>query len=121
IRRLLDRWKMAASDNFQRHRPGELGKVELGELGKAREIHDAEDDLVFIAAQEGEDLPVLWIKKLDRAARKRFEILSHRDDASHPPKQGRQIFLLSFNVDRFVVIFGIDDDREMKLLRIGLG
>ena len=112
---------MAAADNFQRDRAGEFRKVELGALRKARQIHDAENDLVFVASQKGEDLGVVGEQKFNRAARKCFEAFAHRDDPPRPPKQRGQILLLIFDVDRFVVIFGIDDDRQMQLLRIRQG
>ena len=57
---------------------------------------------------------------MKRAAREGFEIFPHRDDAAHPPEERGQILLLIFDVSRFVMILGIDDDGQMELLWIGL-
>ncbi len=41
--------------------------------------------------------------------------------ALHPPQQRMRIVLLRLHVDGFVVILGIDDDRQVEPLRIGAG
>ena len=68
--------------------------------------------------KECEHLAVFGEDKLKRAARERLEVLAHRDHAPRPPEEGRKILLLVLDVDRFVVVLRIDDDRQMQLLRI---
>src|ERR1043165_5520994 len=72
-------------------------------------------------SDESENARVIGVKKFKRTAGKSPEIFSHGHDAAHPPEKGGEILLLILNIDRFVMIFGIDDDRQMKLLRVCLG
>jgi hypothetical protein len=58
------------------------------------------------------------MQKFESPARESFEISSHRDHATRPPQQRRKIFLLVLDVHGFVVILRVDDDRQIKLLRI---
>src|SRR5438045_6973178 len=71
-------------------------------------------------AEKREHLVVFREEKLERAAGERPEIFPHRDDAPRPPKQRGEVLLLVLDVDRFVVILGIDRDRQIEMLRIRL-
>ncbi len=74
-----------------------------------------------VLPQKGEHLGVFRPEKFNRAAREGLEILAHGDDPPHPPKERGEVLLLILDVDRFVVILGIDRDRQIELLRVGLG
>src|SRR5437764_12183850 len=115
--RFFDRWKTIPTEHLHRHAAGKLREIELNHLRETGKIYDNEDRLVFVATKEGEHLGIIRKKKFESAAGESFEIFPHRDDAAHPPKQRRQILLLIFDVDRFEVVFGIDDDRQVQLLR----
>src|SRR5207249_12077060 len=54
-------------------------------------------------------------------AGRRVEGFAHRNDTADAPGQRGEIFLLVFNVDSLVVIFWVDRDRKIKLLRISSG
>ncbi|PYK84128.1 MAG: hypothetical protein DME41_03885 [Verrucomicrobia bacterium] len=66
-----------------------------------------------MSAEKGKHLGIVRKKKFESAAGKGFEVLPRRNDAAHPPKHGRQILLLVFNVDCFVVVLGVDDHGQM--------
>ena len=88
-------------------------------MGEAGKVYHNEDGFVFVAAKKRKHLGVVRKKKFESATGKGFKIFPRRDDAAHPPEQGRQILLLILDVDRFEVVFGVDDDWQMELLRIG--
>ena len=111
---------MIVTENLHERAAGEARQIELRRLREARKIRDDQDGLVFELAQERQHLRVIRMEKFERAAREGLEILPHRDHAAHPPEQRRQILLLVLDVDRFVVILGIDRDRQIELLRIRL-
>src|ERR1700720_4367611 len=115
------RRKPVTTEDFNGHTSGKLRQIELNHLRKARKIYHDEDGFVFVAAEKGENFGVVRKKKLESAAGKGAEIFSRCDDAAHPPEKRGQIFLLIFYVDRLEVVFRIDDDRQMQLLRIGQG
>ena len=103
--------KEIAAKNFHRYATGEAREIQFRRLSKARQIHDHQNDFIPVSAKEGENLGIVGIEKFKRAARKRLEIFPHGDDSACPPKQRREIFLLVFYVDGFVVIFGVDRNR----------
>ncbi len=76
--------------------------------------------LVLVTTDKGEDLSVLWMEELDSSAPKGFEALPQGDKALDPPEQGTGVVLIGLHVDRLVVIFGIDNDREVEPLGIGV-
>src|SRR5262249_24073183 len=72
----------------------------------------------FITPEERERLGIIGMEELQRATRECAEIFSHRDHPAHPPKKRRQILLLIFDIDRLEMVFGINRDRKIELLRI---
>ena len=46
-------------------------------------------------------------------------LLAQGDEPLHPPQERAGIVLLGLDVDRLVVVLGIDDDGQIELLRIG--
>jgi len=65
-------------------RPAELAEVELDTLDEAAQIHDHQDELVLVTAQEGEHLAVRRPQQLERAASERVVALAQADEALHP-------------------------------------
>src|SRR5579875_1879026 len=68
VRQLADRREAVFAPQLQRHHPVKFAQVELNELGKAREIVDAEDRLVLVAADEDQHAPIGGIDRLPGAA-----------------------------------------------------
>ena len=54
-----------------------------------------------------------------RAAPERLEPLAQRDQPLRPPQQRVRVVLLRLDVDRLVVVLGVDDDRQDQPLRVG--
>src|SRR5205085_9237200 len=112
--------KRIATEHFDRHAAGKVCQVELHRLREAGEIYHDENRFIFVATQERQHFWIIGEKEMKRAAREGFEIFPHRDYAAHPPEERGQILLLIFDVSRFVMILGIDDDGQMELLWIGM-
>src|SRR5206468_3190574 len=118
VARFFNRAKQIAAENLHRDRAGETRQIEFHRLREPREIRYHKNCLVLMPAEKGENFRVIRVKKFKRAAGKRLEVFAHRNDTAHPPEQRGEIFLLVFNVDSLVVIFRVDRDRQIKLLRI---
>ena len=58
-------------------------------------------------------------EKLEATAAKRLRALALGENALHPPQQRTACVLLRFNVERLVLILGIDNHRQVQLLGIG--
>ena len=69
-------------------------------------------------AHEHENLAIVRLQKFQRAPPQRRPALAHAENPLHPPEQRAGVALLRFDVDRLVVILGIEDDRQIKTLRI---
>jgi len=59
VRRLTDRRKGCLAEHFQRAAAGELRKIELDELHKARQVGHHQHALIFIVASKRQNLAVL--------------------------------------------------------------
>ena len=119
VRRVLaDFRERVLTENFPRLISGVRGQVEFHRLSKPREIHDHEDDLVLVLAQEGQDLVVVGRQKLHCPPAECAITAAGRGDAPCPVQQRGKIPLLIFDIDGFVVVLGINDDRKVKLLRV---
>ena len=70
------------------------------------------------SAQEGQHLAVLGQQELDVAAAEHRVLGAQRDQATHPPQQRAGVVALRFDVDRLVVVLGVDDDRQVQPLRV---
>ncbi len=98
-------------------RPGR--KVEVHDLGMAREIDHHQQGLVAVDAHVGQGLRVLPGDDLHVAPAKAPEAPAHGDHALHPPQQRGAVALLVLRVHGLVVVFGIDDHRQVEALRVG--
>src|SRR5439155_14015874 len=56
VGQLADRRELRVAEHLDRRHPLPLREVQLGGLDEAREVRDAEDGLVAVAAQEDKDL-----------------------------------------------------------------
>ena len=88
-------------------------------MGEPREIGDTQNLIIVVASDVGQNLPVLRIEKFDRPAAEYLEQLSNADHVSHPVQEGTGIAELLFDVDRFVSVNRIHDDRAVELGGIG--
>ena len=118
IRNVADLRKLGAPKELVWHLPFELREIELHKLHEARQVRDDEDRLVAMLPDEREDARVVRAEKLDRPAAERLVTLAERDDALHPPEERVRVVVLRFDVERLVVVLGIDDDRQDETLRI---
>ena len=66
-------------------------------------------------------LAVLRLEEFASALAERAPAFAQRQQPAHPPEQRVRVVRLRLHVDRFVVIFRIVDDRQVKALRIGAG
>ncbi len=115
---VADHRELGASHQLDGDHPLHGREIELDVLNVARQIRDHEDDLVLEAAHEGKHTRVRRVKELDRAASERTEALPERDEALGPPEQRVRVRLLRFDVERLVVVLGVDVDGEDHPLRI---
>jgi hypothetical protein len=97
------------------------GQIELRALHVPREVEDAQDALLLELTDKGEDLPVLRQEDLERATPEGLVALAQRDEPLHPPQQRIGVVVLRLDVDRLRVVLGVDDDREVQALRVGVG
>ena len=73
------------------------------------------------AAGEDQHLVIVRVEKFDRAPSERLVIFSKQNQPFHPPEKRARVLLVRFHVDRFIVVFRVDDHREIKPLRVGAG
>ncbi len=95
------------------------GQVELHALRKAREIGDHQQPLVLELPDERQHLAIAGVEKLQAAPPKSAKLLALLDQPLRPPQQRVGIVELGFDIDRLVVILGIDVYRQIQALRIG--
>ena len=119
VRAAADLREAVAAEELDRRRAGEEREVQLGVLGEAREVRHHQDALPVVAADEGEDAVVRRVEELDRAAAEGAVALAQRDQPPHPPEQRVRVALLRLDVDRLEVVLGVDDHRQVELLRVG--
>src|SRR5580692_8316023 len=119
VRILRNSGELRASKNLNRHGSLLGGQVQFHALREAREVGDDQQLLVFKLSNEGQHLAVAGIEKLEGAAPESLELLALLDQTLGEPEQGMRIVLLRFNVDGFVVVLGIDVDRQIQTLWVG--
>ena len=99
-----DRWKRGATDHLHRHRTLVRGQLQLGGLGRTRQVGDAEDGLLvavfaFVLAYIGDDPPVGGGEHLQGAAAKGLLLLAHRQHPACPVEQRVGITQLGLDID----------------------
>src|SRR5438067_7466395 len=85
------RRELDAAEELYRDESAELGKIEADRLDKAGEVGDDEDLFVLECAKEDEDLAVLRMEKLDRAAAEGAVAPAQGDEPAHPPEEGMRV------------------------------
>src|SRR5207249_472642 len=88
IRLLADRRELGPAQHLDRPHSLEKGKIQLHALDKAGQIGYDEYALVLVAADEGQDLVIIWIEKLQAAPSEGPKALAQGDEMFHPPQQG---------------------------------
>src|SRR5205807_1236769 len=78
-----------------------------------------QDPLVPEGADEGQQLAVLRAHQLEAAPAEGAVLLAQRDQPAGPVEKGVGIGPLRLDVDRFVVILGVDDDGKEEPLPVG--
>ena len=119
IRPVAHHRELGAAHQLDGHHSLHAGEIELDVLHVPRQVRDHEDDLVLEAAHERQDARVRRVQELDRAASEGPEALPQGNEALGPPEERVRVRLLRFDVERLVVILGVDDDRQDHPLRIG--
>src|SRR5688572_22897652 len=64
---------------------------------------------------------IIRVEKFNRPASERLVAFAHRNEALHPPENRVWVILLRFHVERFVMGFGVNDDRKIQAMRARLG
>ena len=118
VRGVGDLRESLAAEQLDGRDAAQLVEVEPRDLHEPRQVRDHEHALAFVLADEREHVRVVAGDELDRAAPEQPVLLALRDEALGPPQQRLRVRLLRLDVDRFVVILGIDDRRQVELLRV---
>src|SRR5438552_18486656 len=118
IGQLSDRRECRPADQLYRNTSLVFGEIELDRLCRAREVGHAQDDLVAVFAQIGEDLAIGGTQKPERAPPERLKALAHREDASRPVEERPRRARLRLDVHHFVAVDLIYDRLEIQPLRI---
>ena len=119
VRPVRHRRKLGRAEQLQRPHALILRQIQFDALREAREIRHYQHPLLFVAADERQHAAVLRVQELQAAAPHRAQLLAQRDHPLHPPQQRVRIVLLRLDVDRFVVVLGVDIHRQVEPLRIG--
>ena len=106
--------ELGVPEHLHRHVALERREVELGGLRRARDVRDAEDDVLVAAPDVREHLAVRHREELHRAAPERLEELAERDGVPHPVEQRRRVARLRLHVHRLVAVDGIRDRRGCR-------
>ena len=119
VGQLADRRELRVAEHLDRRHPLPLREVQLGGLDEAREVRDAEDGLVAVAAQEDKDLAVVRAQELERPAAEGLVLLAQGDQPPGPVQQRVRVLALGLDVDGLVVVLGIGDHRQVQALAVG--
>ena len=91
---VADRWKVAPAEHLDRLLPLEGGEVEIRVLHEAGEVGQHQDRLALVcrsaprvAPDEGQDLAVLGVEELERAATEGRVLLAQLDEPPGPAQQ----------------------------------
>ncbi len=120
VGQLADLRERRAPEQLGGHDAAELRQVELDVLDEAREVGDHQDPLAVVAADERQDAVVVGLEELDRAPAEGLVALAQGDHPAHPPELRVGVRLLGLDVDRLVVVLGVDDHRQVELVRVGV-
>ena len=74
-----------------------------------------------MGSNKGKYFGIVGIQKLHGSTAESFEALSKYNKTLHPPQQGMRVILLGLHIDDFIMIFRINDNGQIELLRIGAG
>src|ERR687897_3238641 len=94
-------------------------QIELDVVDETREVSHDQDDFIAETADKYQHLAVIRQKKLNASPSKGLVVLPEQHQPLHPPKQRSRVLLVSIDVDGLVMMFRIDNHRQVKALRIG--
>ncbi len=109
------------AEQLHRFQPLVGGEIDLGAIDEARQVGRYENNFVLVAADKNQHPAVFRQKKLDAAFAEGAVTLAQQHEPLHPPEQRAGVLLLRLDVDRFIMVLGIDDHRQKQLLRVGAG
>ena len=119
VRRLADARKDGFAEELHRRVALEGAQIELRRLDEARQVIDHQDRLALVAAQIREHRQVGRVEELDVAPTEDGVALADGDQPPHPVEQRAGAAQLGLDVDRLVVIDGVDHQRQIQGLRVG--
>ena len=90
-------------------------------MTKRERLATTRDNLVLETAGEDQHFVVFGIEEFEASPAEGLIVLAQEDEPLHPPQEGAGILLLRFYVDGLVMMFRIDDDREIEPLWVGPG
>src|ERR671916_3523468 len=96
-------------------------EVQLHRLGRAREVRHAQDSLVLVLPQVGEDLAVAWVQKLKGSPPEGLVRLADGYDPLHPVQERARAAPLRLDVDRLVAVDRVHDGWQVQACRVRPG
>ena len=115
VRRLGNPREPRAAEHFHRHEAAPRRQVDFRRLGGARQIGDAQHDLVLILAQIDQYGAIGRAQERQVAAAEHRARPAHRDQSLHPAQQRRQAVRLRLDVDGLIAVHRIHDHRQEQL------
>jgi hypothetical protein len=90
-----------------------LREIKLHSLCEPREIRDTQKTVIPVAADECEYLVIRRVEQLNFPPACGRITFSQRDQALEEPEHGAGIVLLCLDIVGFIVVFGINDHRQV--------
>ena len=118
VRQLPDGREGRAAKQFDGHTIFEGRQVQLDRLGESREVGHHQQYLVLVPQHISEDLAVLRREEFNPPLAQRAPAFTEGQHPPHPPQQGMRVEALRFHVHCFVLVFGVQGDRQIQLLRV---
>ncbi|VCU07348.1 hypothetical protein RHODGE_RHODGE_00450 [Rhodoplanes serenus] len=117
-RAVVDALEPRPAEHLDRHPAAPGGQVDLGPLGRARQVGDAQDHLGAVLPQIGEHRAIGGAQDRHRATAEDLAGLAHRDHALHPVVERRGAARLRLHVDGLIAVDRIHDGRQIEPGRI---
>src|ERR1017187_6785162 len=121
IRRVRDGGKLGAPEKFDGNHLLERRQIQFDRLREARKVGDHENDFVFVAQCVAQYFVIVRLEKFAFALTERTPAFAQCQHPAHPPEQRVRIFELGLDVAGFVVVGRVENDRQIKRLRIRAG
>ena len=113
VRGLFHPGKSRAAEEFDKGGSLIPCKVQSCVLNIAGKIDHHQQMFAFVTTDKGQDAGVVRLKKFKRAAAKGLEAFPQPNHAPHPPQQRMLVTFLGLDIDDFIMVFRVDDDRQV--------